>query len=992
MAGAQLENLLKHLYGLLPPQGTDRLSDAELLGRFSSSRDETAFAALVRRHGPLVLQVCQRLLHDPATAEDVFQAAFLVLARKGHTLRKPEAVGSFLYGVAYRLAHRARVEAARRKDRERHYLPGSAPDPLAELSGRELLAVLEGELNRLPSKYRLPLVLCCLQGCTRDEAAEQLGLALRTLQRRLEQGRALLHSRLTRRGLALSSLLLGTLLSPPAASAVPVPLFTLTMQTARAFAARSAGRPARAVVLAEGMLRTMYLTKVKVMASLMLTLALLTVGMYALAPRSTQAQPAPGPAATNTELRSALAAPPAKPALPVEKERIIRTDDALAAGLQWLVRRQQGDGRWRLDGGPKNDIAATAFALLPLLRAGHTHQRSDALHPYAKHVERGLKFLRNEQRKDGQLGPEMYSHALAARTLCEAYGATADSVLKGPAQRALDFIVQAQHEGGGWRYAPRQPGDTSVTSYQVLTLVAGRTAGLTVPDETLTRAGRYLDSVVSQDGCTYGYVPGSPGTPTMTAAGHLCRLLLGGKTDDKNLVRWSASLRPLTPLGGKNDLYCRHYITLALSFRGGDDWEFWEPRMRKLLLDRQAPKDEAEHGSWPTAGEQMAASGGRLMMTSLALLTLQTCARADRVPAIPGRELTPRELANLYDSLSGRDFVEARHALRTLAASPRSTVPFLQKVLRPVPPADGRQIERWIADLDSEDFNVRQRATKELEKLDDLAHPALHKALANRPTAEARRRIEQVLEATEAGGSPAQRRAVRVVQVLVQVGSPEARRLLEGLTAGAPDAQLTRAARAGLQGLRWSWKKDDLGKLPAGWKAAQTGEGKGSVWKIVADDSAPSKSGLVLAQAAAGPRSLFNLCVAEDGEYKDVEVQVAFKAVRGKEDQGGGIVWRYQDANNYYVARMNPLEDNYRVYKVVAGKRIQLGTEEDLKVPAGQWHVLKIKQAGEHIECWLDGKKYLDAKDGTFTRAGKIGLWTKADAQTYFDQPHVTGR
>lgn len=186
------------------------------------------------------------------------------------------------------------------------------------------------------------------------------------------------------------------------------------------------------------------------------------------------------------------------------------------------------------------------------------------------------------------------------------------------------------------------------------------------------------------------------------------------------------------------------------------------------------------------------------------------------------------------------------------------------------------------------------------------------------------------------------------------------------------------------------WTREDLGKLPSGWRAEKTGKGDGSVWKVVADESAPSKSGLVLAQTAAGPSRLFNLCVAENGRYRDVEVRVAFKAVRGKEDQGGGVVWRYQDADNYYVARMNPLESNYRVYKVVSGKRTQLGTQEDLKVPAGEWHVLKIKHVGEHIECWLDGKKHLDVKDKTFPKAGKLGLWTKADAQTHFDDLRVT--
>src|SRR5437763_11173273 len=98
----------------------------------------------------------------------------------------------------------------------------------------------------------------------------------------------------------------------------------------------------------------------------------------------------------------------------------------------------------------------------------------------------------------------------------------------------------------------------------------------------------------------------------------------------------------------------------------------------------------------------------------------------------------------------------------------------------------------------------------------------------------------------------------------------------------------------------WKWTKDNLGKLPPGWVAEKTGTGQGSVWKVVADDTAPSKTGLVLAQTTAGPNSLFNLCVMQDGSYKNVELKVNFKAVKGDNDQGGGFVWRYQDANNYY--------------------------------------------------------------------------------------------
>ena len=178
---------------------------------------------------------------------------------------------------------------------------------------------------------------------------------------------------------------------------------------------------------------------------------------------------------------------------------------------------------------------------------------------------------------------------------------------------------------------------------------------------------------------------------------------------------------------------------------------------------------------------------------------------------------------------------------------------------------------------------------------------------------------------------------------------------------------------------------DRVGQLPNGWKSAKTGDGEGSVWKIVEDKSAP-KGTKVLAQTAAGPGALFNICVAEGTSFKDVEATVSFKANAGKKDQGGGIVWRYVDADNYYVARFNPLEDNYRLYKVVAGKRIQLAAKEDLVIPEGTWHTLTIKMTGDRIECFLDGKKHLEAKDDAFGKAGQVGLWTKADAQTAFAQ------
>jgi RNA polymerase sigma factor (sigma-70 family) len=809
MAATPVDSLLRYLDALAERRSTEGLADGELLRRFATRGDESSFAALVRRHGPFVLQVCRRLLADPHTAEDVFQATFLVLARRANFLRKPEAVGSFLYGVAYRLARRARVESARRRLHERRHLTPPPADPLAEVSGRELFAVLEDELNALPWKYRLPLELCCMQGRTRDEAARQAGWSLRTLQRRLEQGRSLLRNRLTRRGLAFTGLLPGTLLAPPAAEALPTTVLTHTVRAAVAFTSRSAGvvglPSERAAALAGGMLRVMYVTRLKVASSLLLALTILITGMYTLAPSS-----AGQPVETRVETRSEAPAaqpkadskPPTRPVVDAEMERVIRTDDAIATGLQWLVRQQARDGRWSLDGNNRNDVAATAFALLPLVEAGETPKSAGALHPYSWSVEKGLKYLLTKQSVEGSFAGDMYANALATRAVCEAYHRTKDPALKASAQRALGFIVQAQHEGGGWRYAPKQPGDTSVTSYQLAALVSGRRAGLAVPEQTLTLAGKFLDSVMSADGSGYAYYPGGPSTPTMSAAGHLCRLELGGKRDDQGLAQWAASLRRLDLAKAENEGYSRvyyqYYVTRALWLRGGDDWNSWEKKALASILDQQDHGENAEkRGSWPPYP-----TVGRLMTTSLAVLTLQLYAQRDPSPRLPARELSPREITALYGTLGDEDFVKARRAMRLLMSSPRDSVAFLRMSLRPVAPVDARRIDRLIDDLENDKFAVREKATAELEKLGELAHPVLRKRLTSNPSLEVRRRIEQVLEATESRTrTPELRRSLRAVEVLVVAASPEAHELLKGLASGAPEAPLTQAAKAGLQRL-----------------------------------------------------------------------------------------------------------------------------------------------------------------------------------------------
>jgi hypothetical protein len=194
-------------------------------------------------------------------------------------------------------------------------------------------------------------------------------------------------------------------------------------------------------------------------------------------------------------------------------------------------------------------------------------------------------------------------------------------------------------------------------------------------------------------------------------------------------------------------------------------------------------------------------------------------------------------------------------------------------------------------------------------------------------------------------------------------------------------ATLVSAAEA--TSTRWDFEDAVLGKLPTGWLAAKTGKGPGSEWKVVEDQTAPKGSKVLAQTSADAPNASFNLCVANESKFRDLDLSVSFKAVDGEVDQGGGPVWRYQDANNYYVARMNPLEKNFRVYKVVNGKRLQLETA-NVEGAAGTWHTIRVVHRGSHIQCYFNGKLHLDVKDDAIQQPGKIGLWTKADAQTHF--------
>lgn len=185
-------------------------------------------------------------------------------------------------------------------------------------------------------------------------------------------------------------------------------------------------------------------------------------------------------------------------------------------------------------------------------------------------------------------------------------------------------------------------------------------------------------------------------------------------------------------------------------------------------------------------------------------------------------------------------------------------------------------------------------------------------------------------------------------------------------------------------GQAWIFETDEVGKTPPHWKFSYTNPADGkATWTIAKDPQAMSGVNVLTLEAKSGGPT-YNLAMAEKTAYQDVDVRTRIRADSGKEDQGGGVIWRAKDENNYYIARINPLEGNFRVYKVVDGKRTQLQSA-DCSAESGRWHVVRAKMVGKHIQCFVDDQKLLDATDDTFKGAGMVGLWTKADASSSFD-------
>jgi RNA polymerase sigma factor (sigma-70 family) len=318
MVNAQLHRVLRYLGSLHDVQALTEASDAQLLERFTVGHDEAPFAALVRRHGPMVWSVARRVLAHVQDTEDVFQATFLLLACKAASIRKAESVGSWLHGVAHRLALKARLQQARRRSREKRAADMRKASPAGGTSLSEVAVALDGALDALPEKYRAALVLCYLEGQTQEQAARRLGCPLATVRTRLARGRKLLRDRLAKHGLTLSTAGLATLLIASAApAAAPAVLVKAAVQAALPFAAGQSAAAlcsAQAAGLVNEGLQAMFLTKLKTATALVVA-ACLVVGAAALSQQGLAGNEVEKP-------QAAVTPPPAVPeaTLPTGKE------------------------------------------------------------------------------------------------------------------------------------------------------------------------------------------------------------------------------------------------------------------------------------------------------------------------------------------------------------------------------------------------------------------------------------------------------------------------------------------------------------------------------------------------------------------------------------------------------------------------------------------------------------------------------------------------
>jgi RNA polymerase sigma factor (sigma-70 family) len=777
MAKPQLDNVLYHIRKLAGERPEEDCTDGQLLEHFISRRDETAFTTLVERHGPLVLGVCQRVLANDADAADAFQATFLVLARKAASIRNRESVGSWLYGVAYRLARKAQVEAARRRVHERQVEPMPRSDPLAAVVWRDLRPVLDEELDKLGEKYRAPLVLCYLEGKTHEEAARQLGWTNGTVCGRLFRAREILRRRLTRRGLGLSAGLLTTVLSQQAAPAVSA---SLTVATVKAALLVTAGHSAAGLVSAQAawlvqtLMKAWFLARVKMAVAVLLAVCLLGAG-------------------AGVWLLENLVSPPPASDTEDEPPPDTETGQVSSPGVLRLSGREpvfcvafspdgkvlaSGDGGrhlrlWQVATGNEltsvvahqDEVSAVAFSPAGQILASAGYDRLVRLWDAA--TGKPLRTL---------AAHEDHVSALAFSpdgTLLASAGWDRQihlwDVATGTKLRSL-----AKHRDRIWSIAFSPDG-------QMLASGSG--------DKTIwlwdVATGNHLCRLVESRSAIYAVAFSPDGR------------LLASSENNQVVLREAVTGQEVRQVKGSGTAIV--YFTFSpdgrtLAWTDADHGvHLWEVATGadRLYLE----------GHHQTVGSlAFSPDGKRLASGSVdASIRLSDLAKQSRNNQPAKGPLSPRRIESLWTDLGGDDAVKAYAAIWALTAVPEQAVPFLKDQLPRGAEFRGR-LARLIAELDHDAFAVREKASADLKKFGPSAGPTLRQVLAGQPSPEVRRRVENLLAEIDKprGEGPAADyvQAVRALEALELMATPAARQLLQNLADGALDARVAHEAKS----------------------------------------------------------------------------------------------------------------------------------------------------------------------------------------------------
>jgi RNA polymerase sigma factor (sigma-70 family) len=790
-----MSKVVHHLRQTVHQQNESTWTDSQLLACFIRNRDEDAFATLVRRHGPMVWGVCRRVVCNWQDAEDAFQATFLILLRKAASIASRELLANWLYGVAHRTALHARTVNTKRRLKERQVPVMPEAEAMPHDRQRDWQPWLDEELSRLPDKYRVVVVLCDLEGKTRKEVARQLGLPEGTVAGRLARARAQLAQRLKRHGLAISGGVLATLLAQTSASAsVPTPLMLDMLKTVNLAASQQATLPVQVVALANKVLESMLMTKLKMTTSLLLLLALVLGGAgalgHAVAARSsaiTTTMPAPqGQGPTGGKESSGPAKQP-----PLPPARLQIEHNSMVLSLAWspngaLIASGTKDGTVRITeaaSGKEVRKIATGNAVVGISFApdGKTfavYQLDGTLSIW----DAGNGQQLSVQKVFGNKNP-------AVDVL--AFTPDGQAVVTAGVGRFSEWKPNMGNAGMGLAAADGLPAmalDGSVGGWV-------QSDGLVVmrayDPMALGMASAKLQKLQVGDNHGLAFAPGGK--------------LLAVGTADKGVALWDVPAKKKTTVltglakPAAKLAFSNNGRTLAALAGDGASIRVWDLAKNTTLGQI--------HSNRGTFGALALSPDGKMLATAgvddKVLLVWKVSARelTHKGPAV---ELSAKDLAELWTDLGSADYEKVDNAWRNLGAGGDHAIPFLGQQIRAVavPPVDIKAIEKWVAELDAESYATREKAAKELSAAGELAIVPLQRLLEKPPSIEAAKRAETILQkVAEPVLTPDRRRALEAITLLEQLGTAKAIALLQEIDRDALVASIRLGARQALQRL-----------------------------------------------------------------------------------------------------------------------------------------------------------------------------------------------